>query len=64
MAVLVDAPVEQLPAPAMMTASAVPIIGTAATALGMTEVELPSGVKLRLKGDVEEALRRVLSAPT
>jgi hypothetical protein len=30
---------------------------------GMTEVELPSGVKLRLTGAVDEtALRRVLSA--
>jgi transposase len=33
------------------------------TAVGLIEVELPSGVKLRLTGDVGEvALRRVLSA--
>ncbi len=61
--VLADALVEQLPAPAIATASTAPVICTEAAAPGMIGVELPSGVKLRLKGNVEEAaLRRVLSA--
>jgi transposase len=62
-AVLADAPVEQLPGPAMAPDRTAPVICAEAAALGMIEVELPSGVKLRLKGNVEEAaLRRVLSA--
>ena len=48
-----------LPGPA-----AVPDVkNDAPTAVGVIEVELPSGVKLRITGDVGEvALRRVLSA--
>jgi len=60
---LAEAPVEQLPAPAIAPASKASVIPTEAPAPGTIEVELPSGVKLRLKGNVEEAaLRRVLSA--
>ena len=41
----------------------VPVVGEAPATVGVIEVELPSGVKLRLTGDVGEvALRRVLSA--
>ena len=43
--------------------AAVPIADDATTAVSVIEVELPSGVKLRITGDVGEvALRRVLSA--
>jgi transposase len=61
---LADAPVEQLPAPAAIDSVAPVIAATAEPpAAGMIEIELLSGVKLRLKGEVEEAaLRRVLSA--
>ena len=47
-----------LPAPAAVAAAA----PAAAPALGIVEVELPSGVKLRVSGDVDSAvLRRILS---
>jgi transposase len=59
--VTVTPPVGQLAAPA---ASADPASSEAERPVGgMIEVELPSGVKLRLTGAVDEAaLRRVLSA--
>ena len=58
-----DAAVEELSAPAVAVDRAARAIGTESPAEPMIEVELVSGVKLRLKGDVEEAaLRRVLSA--
>jgi len=61
--VLADAPVEQLPPPAIATDPAAPVIPTEPSTAAMIEIELLSGVKLRLKGGVEEAaLRRVLSA--
>jgi transposase len=48
-----------LPEPADMPDA----VGDAPAAVGMIEVELPSGVKLRVTGDVGEvALRQVLSA--
>jgi transposase len=60
--VLADAPVEQLPPPAIAPDSSAPVIVAEPPSTTTIEVELPSGVKLRLKGDVEEAaLRRVLS---
>jgi transposase len=41
----------------------VPVVVEAPVANGLIEVELPTGVKLRITGDVgEAALRRVLSA--
>jgi transposase len=56
-------PVEQL-APAFPSADPVPTLREADRAAdGMIEVALPSGVKLRITGAVDEAaLRRVLSA--
>jgi transposase len=49
----------QLPSPAPVVAASPPLEPTG----GMIEVELPTGVKLRVTGDVGEAtLRRVLSA--
>lgn len=60
--VVSEMPEPALPAPPM-TADPVPPAPMASTAPGAIEVELPSGVKLRVVGDVEEAvLRRVLSA--
>jgi transposase len=60
--VLADAPVEQLSAPINASDPAAPVLATEPPTAALIEVELPSGVKLRLKGDVEEAaLRRVLS---
>ena len=62
-AVMADSPVQQLPAPAPAIDPAPAIAATDTQAGGAIEVELPSGVKLRIRGDVDEAaLRRVLSA--
>jgi len=56
MTVTPDLEVPQLPAP-------VPVADLSPPPIGMIEVELLTGVKLRLNGDVDEAaLRRVLSA--
>jgi transposase len=56
-----SAPVAQLPPPE--TIDDAPVVSAAPHSDGLIEVELPSGVKLRLTGDVDEAaLRRVLSA--
>jgi transposase len=61
-AVVTQTPETALPAPAM-AADPVSCMTTAPTVAGTIEVELPSGVKLRVTGNVEEAvLRRVLSA--
>jgi transposase len=61
--VVADAPMVQLPAPAVATHSAAPATVPEPPAAATIEVELVSGVKLRLTGNVEEAaLRRVLSA--
>ena len=55
-------PVEQLPL-AAVPVDPVPALEPDRPADGIIEVELPSGVKLRLTGAVDEvALRRVLSA--
>jgi transposase len=63
--VLADAPVEQLPAPASAADPGGTVIATEPPDSAMIEVELPSGVKLRLRGDIAEAaLRLVLSALT
>ena len=52
---------DQLPEPNIPIEAASPIL--APTAAGIIEVELPSGVKLRLTGDIAEPLlRRVLAA--
>ncbi len=52
---------DQLPGPEIPVEAASPML--AKTAAGIIEVELPSGVKLRLTGDIAEAmLRRVLAA--
>lgn len=60
--VMSETPEAVLPAPSM-TADPVPSAPVALTAPGAIEVEFPSGVKLRVIGDVGEAvLRRVLSA--
>ena len=60
--VTVAAPVGQLAAPAASADPASPPEGDR-PAGGLIEVDLPSGVKLRLTGAVDEAvLRRVLSA--
>ena len=60
--VTVTPPVEQLAAPAASADLASPPDGDR-PAGGIIEVELPSGVKLRLSGAVDEAvLRQVLSA--
>lgn len=57
-----EMPEPALPAPPM-TADPVPPAPMASTTPGAIEVDLLSGVKLRVVGDVEEAvLRRVLSA--
>ena len=55
-------PVAQLPSPE--TIDDAPLVPPAAPhGDGLIEVELPSGVKVRLTGDIDEAaLRRVLSA--
>ena len=54
-------PVAQLPPPKTVESPLAP--SAAPYSDGLIEVELPSGVKLRLTGDVDEAtLRRVLSA--
>jgi transposase len=55
-------PVAQLPPPETILDA--PLVSSApAHCDGLIEVELPSGVKLRLTGDIDEAaLRRVLSA--
>ena len=55
-------PAAQLPSPE--TIDDAPMVSPAAShGDGLIEVELPSGVKLRLTGDIDEAaLRRVLSA--
>jgi len=51
----------QLPGPEIPVEAASP--GLAPTAAGIIEVELPSGVKLRLTGDIAEpVLHRVLAA--
>ena len=56
-------PVEELPSAAMPVDSAPPPGEPDRSSDGIIEVELPSGVKLRLTGAVDEvALRRVLSA--
>lgn len=57
-------PVSVIADPALPEPVAVPDVNNdAATAIGMIEIELPSGVKLRVSGDVDAAvLRRVLSA--
>lgn len=61
-AVVAQTPESSLPAPAM-AADPVSCVTAAPTVAGAIEVELPSGVKLRVTGNVEEAvLRRVLSA--
>jgi transposase len=61
-AVVTQTPETALPAPAMATDPA-SCVTAAPTVAGAIEVELPSGVKLRVTGNVEEAvLRRVLSA--
>jgi transposase len=55
-------PVAQLPPPETIVEAPLASSATAHSD-GLIEVELPSGVKLRLTGDVDEAaLRRVLSA--
>ncbi len=55
-------PVAQLPPPESID-DGPPVYPTAPHSDGLIEVELPSGVKLRLTGDIDEAaLRRVLSA--
>jgi len=52
---------DQLAEPEIPVEAASPILAPAAA--GIIEVELPSGVKLRLTGDIAEALlRRVLAA--
>lgn len=54
-------PVAQLPPPE--TTVDAPPVSSAPHSDGLIEVEFPSGVKLRLTGDIDEAaLRRVLSA--
>jgi transposase len=56
-------PVEELPSAAMPVDPATPPGEPDRCSDGIIEVELPSGVKLRLTGAVDEvALRRVLSA--
>jgi len=62
-AVISDSPIPQLPAPEPVV-DPEPVCEMAAPqSAGTIEVELPSGVKLKLSGDVDEtALRRVLSA--
>jgi transposase len=56
-------PVEELPSAAMPIDPATPRPDPDRPSDGMIEVELPSGVKLRLSGAIDEvALRRVLSA--
>ena len=60
--VMVSPAVGELPA-ASAPPEAAPIISAADQPAGVIEVELPSGVKVRLTGAVDEAaLRRVLSA--
>ncbi len=55
-------PVAQLPPPEKIIEAPL-VSSTAPRGDGLIEVELPSGVKLRLMGDIDEAaLRRVLSA--
>src|SRR3984957_14147917 len=54
-------PAAQLPPPETIVDA--PVVSAAPHSDGLIEVELPSGVKLRLTGDIDEAaLRRVLSA--
>jgi transposase len=61
-AVVAQTPEAALPAPTM-AAEPVSCVRAASTVAGAIEVELPSGVRLRVTGNVEEAvLRRVLSA--
>ena len=57
-------PVSVMADTALAEQAAVPgVTDDAPTAAGLIEIELPSGVKLRITGDVgEAALRRVLSA--
>jgi transposase len=60
---LANAPVEPHLVPVIAAEPSVPSPTVAARGDGSIDVELPSGVKLRVTGDVEEAaLRRVLSA--
>jgi transposase len=62
-AVVSDTPVAPLPTPAIASPAAAPVVVNEPSPPAAIELELPSGVKLRLTGDVEEAaLRRVLSA--
>jgi len=62
-AVIADSPVPQLPPPEPVADPVPPPETTAPPSAATIEVELPTGVKLRLNGDVDEAaLRRVLSA--
>jgi transposase len=57
------APVEELPSAAVPVEPVPTLAEPDRPAEGIIEVELPSGVKLRLTGSVDEAaLRRVLSA--
>ena len=59
--VTVTPALNQLPEPEIPVEAASPVLAPAAA--GVIEVELPSGVKLRLKGDIAEPLlRRVLAA--
>jgi transposase len=61
--VLANAAVGQRRPPVVATDSAAPVIPTESSAAAMIEIELLSGIRLRLTGDVAEvALRRVLSA--
>jgi transposase len=61
--VLANAPVEPHLVPVIAAEPSVPSPTVAARGDGSIDVELPSGVKLRVTGNVEEAaLRRVLSA--
>ncbi len=61
--VLVAAPISELPASAAPLAPVPPVGAAEQPAGGLIEVELPSGVKLRITGAVDTALlRQVLSA--
>jgi transposase len=57
-------PVSMAPTSAALPALVAAVeVASKPRAIGLVEVELPSGIKLRITGDVEpDALRRILSA--